>query len=132
MVYGVCAPSIPSLISNGTTADSAQEKAECLDSVFASKSSVPNPSLSVLTPSSRMHILLDFTSFSPETVEKFLAILDSDTVTRPHVTEKQHQLKSPKNLLCCSFTFSFCSFHPIICPRSSSIGLEVNQHHCIT
>ena len=34
-VSGVCLPSNPSLTSNGTTADSACEKAKCLNSVFA-------------------------------------------------------------------------------------------------
>jgi len=48
-VSGVCAPSIPTLTSNGCSADTAREKAEYLNSVFASKSCVPNPSLTVPT-----------------------------------------------------------------------------------
>jgi len=44
----------------------------------------------------------------------------------------RHQLTWPKNLLCCSDSSSFCSFHPIIWPRSSSILLEISQYHCIT
>uniref|UniRef100_A0A8C4QIL8 AVL9 homolog (S. cerevisiase) n=1 Tax=Eptatretus burgeri TaxID=7764 RepID=A0A8C4QIL8_EPTBU len=45
-VSGVCSSSIPFLTSNGSTANSAREKAECLNSVFASKSCPPNlPSL---------------------------------------------------------------------------------------
>ena len=38
---GVCSPSTRSLFSNGTTANSTREKAECLNSVFASKYCVP-------------------------------------------------------------------------------------------
>ena len=56
-IPGVCSHSIPSLTSNGTTADSAREKAECLNSAFASKYCNPNPSLSVPTLPSHTHLL---------------------------------------------------------------------------
>ena len=36
--FVVCSPSIPFLTSSGHTADTAREKAECLNSVFSSKS----------------------------------------------------------------------------------------------
>ena len=52
-VSGVCSPSIPSLTSNGRTADTSREKAKCQNSLFVSKSCVPNPSLSVPTLPSR-------------------------------------------------------------------------------
>ena len=58
-VSGICSPSIPSLTSNGHTADSAHEKAECLNSVFASKSCVQNSSLSAPTLPSRTQLFLD-------------------------------------------------------------------------
>ena len=46
-VSGVCSPSIPSLTSNGRTAETTREKAEFLNWVFAAKSCVQNPSLSL-------------------------------------------------------------------------------------
>ena len=63
-VSGVCSPSIPSLSSNGCTADTAREKAECLNSVFAAKSCVQNPSLSVPTLPSHAQLSLDCVLFS--------------------------------------------------------------------
>ena len=54
----VCSSSIPSLTSNGRTAETAQEKAEYLNSVFAYKSYIPNPSLSVPTLPSRTQLFL--------------------------------------------------------------------------
>ena len=82
-VSGVCSPSIPSLISNGCTADTAREKAECLNSMFASKSCVPNPSLSELTLPSHTQLSLDSVSFSPDKMETLLSNLDSDSATGP-------------------------------------------------
>ena len=43
-VSGGCSPSIPSLTSNGHTADTTREKAECLNSAFAEKSCFRNHS----------------------------------------------------------------------------------------
>ena len=71
-VSGACAPSIPSLTSNGHTADTAREKAECLNLLFASKSCVQNPSLSVPTLPSHTQLFLDNVSFSPDKVESLL------------------------------------------------------------
>ena len=79
----VCSPSIPSLPSNGRTADTAREKAQCLNSMFASKSCVQNPSLSVPTLPSRTQLSLDFVSFSLDKVESLLSNLDSDSATGP-------------------------------------------------
>ena len=119
-VSGV-SPSIPSMSSNGTRADSAREKAECLNSVFASKSCVPNPSLSVpILPCRTQHLLhlKRCNSFwKPSTLTPQL-----DRAASAH----------PKNLLCCSCTSSFCPFHPVIYHRSSSICLAISQHHSIT
>uniref|UniRef100_UPI00358F564D coiled-coil domain-containing protein 13-like n=1 Tax=Myxine glutinosa TaxID=7769 RepID=UPI00358F564D len=61
--------------------DTAREKVKCLNSVFASKSCVPNPSLSVPTLPSRTQLLLDSVSFSPDKVDKFLSNLDYDPAT---------------------------------------------------
>ena len=76
-VSAVCFPSIPSLTSNGTTADSAREKAECFNSVFL-KTCVPHSSLflSVSHPSQSYPTAPEFCFFSPEKVEMFLATLD--------------------------------------------------------
>ena len=83
-VSGVCFPSIPYLTSNGCTADTAHENAECLNSsVFASKSCVPNPSLSVPTLPSHTQLFLDSVSFSPDKVENLLSNIDSDSATGP-------------------------------------------------
>ena len=62
-VSGVCSSSIRTLTSNGRTADTAHEKAECLISVFASKPCVRKPSLSVPTLPSHTQLLLDSVSF---------------------------------------------------------------------
>ena len=82
-ISGVCSPSIPSLTSNGHTADTAREKAECLNSVFASKSCVPNPSFSVPTLPSHTQLFLGYVSFCPDKVESLLSNLDSDAATGP-------------------------------------------------
>ena len=82
-ISGVCSPSIPSLTSNGCTADTAREKAECLNSVFASQPCVPNPSFSVPTLPSHIQLVLDSVSFSPDKVESLLSNLDSDSATSP-------------------------------------------------
>ena len=63
-VSGVCSPSIASLTSTGRTADTAREKSECLNSVFASKYCVRNPSLSVPTLPSHTQLSLDSVFFS--------------------------------------------------------------------
>ena len=68
---GVCSLSIPSLIPNGTTYDSTREKAECLNSMFASKYCLSNPSL-------HTQVFLDSVSFAPQKVEKVLSTLNSD------------------------------------------------------
>ena len=72
-----------SLTSNGRTADTAREKAECLNSVFASKSCVRNPSLSLPTSPSCTQLSLDSVFFSSDKVESLLSNLDSDSATRP-------------------------------------------------
>jgi len=79
-------PPIHSLTAKGTTANSAREKAECLNSVFASKSCVPNPSRSLSIPNlpSCTQLLLNYLSFAPEKVETFLATLDSHSATGLH------------------------------------------------
>ena len=110
-VSGVCSPS---LTSNGRTADTAREKAECVNSVFALKSCVWNPSLSVPTLPSRRQLSLDSVSFSPDKVERLLWNLDSDSVTGPDSS-------SPRALKTCSsalahplsvlFTLSFTQGH---------------------
>ena len=79
--------------------------------LFASKSCSPNPLLSVpIIPSCK--------------VEKFLSSRDS-------ATEPGGNFTCPENLLRCHCIFPLCSSHPFICPRSSSICLEINQNHCI-
>ena len=75
-VSGVWSPSIPSLTSNGLTADTAREKAECLNSEFADKSCVQNPSLSLPTLPSCTQLSLDSVSFSPDKVESLLSKID--------------------------------------------------------
>ena len=73
--------------SNGTTADSTHEKAECISSVFASNYCVSNSSLSlsfsVPTLPTCTQLLLDSVPFAPEKVEKFLGTLNSDSTTGP-------------------------------------------------
>ena len=113
-VSGVCFPSIPSLSSNGTTADSTHEKAECLNSVCASKSCVPNPSLSVPILCCQTQLILDSVSFAPEKVEKVLSTLDSDFVTGLD-SIISHVLKTcsaaPAHPLSALFTSSFVLCH---------------------
>ena len=86
-VSGVCSPSIPSLTSNGTTADSAHEKAECLNSVFASQSCIPNLSLScsrsLYPPFPVVPNCSQTLYFALEKPDKFLAMLNSDSATGP-------------------------------------------------
>ena len=57
--------------------------AECLNSVFACKSCVSNPSLSVPTLPSHTQLFLESVSFSLDMVESLLANLDSDSPTSP-------------------------------------------------
>ena len=120
-VSDVCFTSIPSLTSNGHTADTAPEKAECLNSVFASKSCVQNPLLTVPTLPSHTQLSLDSVSFSSEKVESLLSNLDSDSATGPDGI-------SPHVLKTCSSALAHPLFpipHPIhspsrrySCPRS--------------
>ena len=113
-VSGVCSPYIPSLTSNGRTDDNAHEKAECLNSLFASNSSVPNPLLSIPTLPSHTQLFLDSVSFPPNKVESLLSNLNSDSATGPDGI-------SPRVLKTCSaalahplsflFTLSFAQGH---------------------
>ena len=104
----------PSLTSNGCTADDACKKAEFLNSVFASKSCVPNPSLSVPTSPSHTQLFLDSVSFSPDKVESLLSNLDSDSATGPDGI-------SPRVLKSCSAALS----HPL----SVLFTLSFSQGH---
>ena len=100
--------------SNGHTADTSREKAECLNSVFVAKSCVQNPSLSLPTLPSHTQLSLDSVSFSPDKVESLLSNLDSDSATGPEGI-------SPRVLKTCSsalahplsvlFTLSFAQGH---------------------
>ena len=123
-VSGVSSPSISSFTSNGTTADSTFEKAECLNYVFASKSCVPNPFLSVPIIPSHTQLLLNSVFFAPEKVEMFPATLDPDSATGPDGISL-HVLKTcPAALahpLSALFTLSFTIGH-----------LPSAQHHNIT
>ena len=122
---------VPSLPSLQMAPQPAREKAQCLNSAFASKLFASLPLVSVPTLSSHTQLLLDRVSFALDKMEGFLESLDSDSATGP-VSCDRNQLTCPKNLLCCSCTFSFCSVHPIICLGSSYICCEISQHHCIT
>ena len=102
-----------------TTTKSAREKADCLNSVFASKYCVPNPSLSAHTLPSRTQLSLDSVSFCSDKVESLLSNLDSDSVTGPDGI-------SPRVLKSCSSALA----HPLICSRSSAICLEISKHYC--
>ena len=124
-VSGVCSPSIPSLTPNGRTADTAHEKAECLNSVFASKSCVWNPLLSGPTLPSHTQLFLDSVSFSPDKVEGLLSNLDSDSATGPDNI-------NPRVLKTCSaalahslsvlFTLSFAQGHlPSACKSVTAL-----------
>ena len=123
-VSGVCPPSIPSLTSNGHTADTAREKAECLNSVFVSKSCVRKPSLSVPTLPSHTQLSVNSVSFvdTPDKVESLLSNLDS--ATGPDGI-------SPGVLKTCSSALAhpLCSIHPLIFSRSSAICLEISKHY---
>ena len=92
-LWCICSPFIPSLTSNGTTTDSTRKKAECPNSVFASKSCVPNPSLAVPIFPSCIQLLLNAVSFAPEMGERFLEMLDSDSATGPD-GNSSHVLKT--------------------------------------
>ena len=112
-VCGVCSPSVLSLSSNGSTADSAREKAECLNSVFASKSCAPNPSLSVSILPCHTPLLLDCV-FCTENVERVLSTLNSESPTGPDGISSQvlktcsAALAHPLSVL---FTLSFVLGH---------------------
>ena len=67
--------------------------------------------------------------FVPEKVDDFLSTLNYGP---DGYWTGRHQLTCPINLHCCSCTSALCPFHPIICPRSSSICLEISQLHCMT
>ena len=82
-VYGVCITCIPSLTSNGTTADSAHEKAECLKCLLPNI--VSHTSLSVSTLPSHTPLIMVSVSFASEKVEKFLATRDADSATGPDI-----------------------------------------------
>ena len=121
-------PSIPSLTSNGRTAHTAHEKAECLNSVFAAKSCVQNPSLSLPILPSRTQLSLDYVSFSPDKVESLLSILNSDSAPGPDGI-------SPRFLITCSsalahplsvlFTLSFAQGHlPSACKSANITTLH--------
>ena len=118
-------PLHPFLTSNGQAADTTREKAECLNSVFASKSCVQNPSLSLPTLPSHTQLSLDSVSFSPDNVESLLSNLDSDSAIGP----EGHQPMCTKNMLLCSCSRSLCSIHPLICSTSSAICLEISKHY---
>ena len=68
-VSGVCSPPSPLLPQMATLA-------ECLNSVFASKSCVRNPLLSVPTLPSHTLLSQDSVSFSPDKVESLLSNLN--------------------------------------------------------
>ena len=90
-------PLHPSLTSNGRTADTTREKAECLNSVFASKSSFKNPSLSLPTLPSRTQLSLDSVSFSPE---RWTACCQTSTqILQPVQTASAHVSEKPAPLL---------------------------------
>ena len=108
-VSGVCSLSIT---SNGCTADTAREKAECLNSVFPFNYCVPNPSLSLPTLSSHTQRFLDSVSFSPDKVESLLSNLDSNSATGPD-SISPHVLKTCSSAL----AYSLCSIHPLIYSR---------------
>ena len=79
-VSGGCSPSIT---SNGHTADTAREKAECLNSVFVAKYCVQNPSLFVPTLPRYPHLFLNYVSLTSAKVESLLSNLDSDFANGP-------------------------------------------------
>ena len=118
-VSGVCSPSIPSLPSNDCTAETAREKAECLNSVFASKSCVRNPSLSVPTLPSHNQLSLDSVS-SSDKVESLLSNLNSDSATgpdgiSPRVLNAPLLLPAPLLLLTLSLFYSTTHLLKLIC-----------------
>jgi len=104
----------PSPTSNGCTADTAREKAECLNSMFASKYCVRNSSLSVPTLPSCTQLSLVSVSFSSDKVEIFLSNLDSDSPTSPDGISP-HVLKTCSSALVhplfVIFTLSFSQGH---------------------
>ena len=110
----MCSPSIPSLTSNGLTADTACEKAECLNSVLSSNSSVQNPLLSVPPLPSHIQLSLDSVSSSSDKVESLLSNLDSDSATSPDgispcvIKTCSAALAHPLSVL---FTLSFAQGH---------------------
>ena len=133
-VSGVSSPTIPSHTSNSRTADTAREKAECLNSVFASKYCVQNPSLSVPTLPSHTQLSLDSVSFSPDKVNSLLSNLDSDSATGPDGISPRvlkicsAALAHPLSLSLCSI-HPLSSIHPLIYSRSSAICLEISKHY---
>uniref|UniRef100_A0A8C4PZN4 Reverse transcriptase domain-containing protein n=1 Tax=Eptatretus burgeri TaxID=7764 RepID=A0A8C4PZN4_EPTBU len=100
--------------SNGRTADTAHEKAECLNSVFADKPCVPNPLLSVPTLPTHTQLFLDCVSISSEKVESLLSNLDSDSAIGPDSISPRvlktcsGALAHPRSVL---FTLSFAQGH---------------------
>ena len=134
-VSGGCSPSIPFLTSNVTTAISACENAECLNSVFASKFCISSPSHSVpiLPPSHSVPILpcrpqlLVLCVFCTWEGGEGCSTLNSGSAMGPNGIISC-VLKSCSAALPPS---SICHFHHIIYSGSSFICLEIHQHHCI-
>ena len=108
-------PSIPSLTSNGRTADTAREKAECLNSVFASKSCVRNPSLSGPTLPSHTQLSLNSVSFlltkSSACCQTSTQILQAVKMASAHMSEKP----APLLLLTLSLFYSPSHLLKVIC-----------------
>ena len=81
----------------------------------------PQPSLSIATMPSYTQRLLDSVFCTKEGTEMFC-----NPRLQFYNSIGWHQLKFPKWLFCYSSMSSFCSVHPITCPQSSSISLEVS------
>ena len=127
---GVCFPSIPSLTSNDCKTDTAHEKAECRNSVFASNlvSQTHRYLYRVPNRHSRTQLFLDSVSFSSDKVESMLSNLDSDSATGPDGISTR-VLKSCSAALAHPLSV-FYSIHTLICSRSSAICLEISKHYC--
>ena len=65
---------------------------------------------------------------------KAVSVKGGKVSVNPHLWNwtGRHQLTCPKNMICCSCTSSLCPFHPVIYHWTSSICLEISQHHSIT
>ena len=116
----------PSLSSNRTTANSTREKAECLNSVFAPKSFTPTPhslySPFPIIPTAPVVCRLLLRRW--ESFWQFSTL----TVTGPDGISS-HILKTCSAALALPLS---ALFTPVNYHRSSSICLEISQHHSIT